>query len=139
MNPAMRVEWFEALGALPVVHGFTGRVEGLDVKADRALALERLRRYHRDAQAELGLGELPLILAEQVHGKGVAVVGRGQSLPVGPLPGMDGIVTNRDDVCLGIYVADCCAVYLSDPVRRAIGLVHAGRKGRGTRDRAGGD
>src|SRR5207237_9498428 len=32
-------------------------------------------------------------------------------------------------VLLGIYVADCCAVYLVDPKRRAIGLVHSGRKG----------
>ena len=38
-------------------------------------------------------------------------------------------MTNRDDVCLGIYVADCCAVYLVDPVQGAIGLVHAGKKG----------
>jgi copper oxidase (laccase) domain-containing protein len=26
-------------------------------------------------------------------------------------------------------VADCCAVYLVDPVRSAIGLVHSGKKG----------
>jgi copper oxidase (laccase) domain-containing protein len=30
---------------------------------------------------------------------------------------------------LGIYVADCCAVYLVDPVTPAIGLVHSGKKG----------
>ena len=30
---------------------------------------------------------------------------------------------------LGIYVADCCAVYLADPVRRVIALLHSGRKG----------
>ena len=30
---------------------------------------------------------------------------------------------------LGIYVADCSAVYLVDPVRRVIGLVHSGKKG----------
>ena len=30
---------------------------------------------------------------------------------------------------LGVYVADCCAVYLVDPKTPAIGLVHSGRKG----------
>jgi YfiH family protein len=41
----------------------------------------------------------------------------------------DGLITNQPEVCLGIYVADCCAVYIVDPVRHAIGLVHSGRKG----------
>ncbi len=30
---------------------------------------------------------------------------------------------------LGVYVADCCAVYILDPKTPAIGLVHSGRKG----------
>ena len=125
----MHTEQFDALRAVPVVHGFTGRVAKLDVKADRAPALLRLESYHGQARKDLGVGGLPLLLAEQVHGKEVAPVGRGDALPALPVPGADGIVTDRTDVCLGIYVADCCAVYLVDPVREAIGLVHAGRKG----------
>jgi copper oxidase (laccase) domain-containing protein len=125
----MDVEQFPALSALAVPHGFTWRVAGLDVTTDRALALERLEGYHRQAQAELGLGEFPLLTAEQVHGKEVALVRRDEPIPPLPFPGCDGIVTNRDDACLGIYVADCCAVYLVDPVQGAIGLVHAGKKG----------
>ena len=41
----------------------------------------------------------------------------------------DGIITNQRGVALGIYVADCCAVYIVDPTTPAIGLVHSGRKG----------
>lgn len=125
----MHTEQFDALRAIPVAHGFTGRVAGLDVKADRALALARLESYHRQAREDLGIADLPLILAEQVHGKEAATIRHGAEAPARPIPGVDGIVTDRPDVCLGIYVADCCAVYLVDPVRRAIGLVHAGRKG----------
>jgi copper oxidase (laccase) domain-containing protein len=44
-------------------------------------------------------------------------------------PEADGLVTNDPSVCLGVYVADCCAIYLVDPERRAIGLLHSGRKG----------
>ena len=44
-------------------------------------------------------------------------------------PGCDGIITNQRRVALGIYVADCCAVYIVDPKTPAIGLVHSGRKG----------
>lgn len=43
--------------------------------------------------------------------------------------GCDGIITNRREVALGIYVADCCAVYIVDPKKPAIGLVHSGKKG----------
>ena len=43
--------------------------------------------------------------------------------------GCDGIITNQRRVTLGIYVADCCAVYIFDPKTPAIGLVHSGRKG----------
>jgi copper oxidase (laccase) domain-containing protein len=43
--------------------------------------------------------------------------------------GCDGLITNRRGVALGIYVADCCAVYIVDAKTPAIGLVHSGRKG----------
>ena len=44
-------------------------------------------------------------------------------------PACDGIITNQRGVAVGIYVADCCAVYIVDPTTPAIGLVHSGRKG----------
>jgi copper oxidase (laccase) domain-containing protein len=44
-------------------------------------------------------------------------------------PGCDGIITNQRGVALGVYVADCCAVYIVDPKTPALGLVHSGRKG----------
>ena len=43
--------------------------------------------------------------------------------------GCDGIITNQRGAALGIYVADCCAVYIVDPKTPAIGLVHSGKKG----------
>ncbi len=39
------------------------------------------------------------------------------------------MITNQPGLALGIHVADCCAVYLVDPIRRAVGLVHSGKKG----------
>ena len=124
---SMPIEKFPALEAMPeITHGFLGRVAGLDVKVDRALALERLDGYHRAAREELGLGGRTFIVGEQVHGREVAVVDERTPTPV---PGVDGVITASPEVCLGVYVADCCAVYLVDPVRRVIGLLHSGRKG----------
>ncbi|MEO7165543.1 MAG: polyphenol oxidase family protein [Spartobacteria bacterium] len=123
------VELFPALSALAGVrHGFIARLPGLDVAADRTEALARLEAAHRSLRAELGLSAGPFITAEQVHGKRIGVLAE-------PSPGdrcfagADGVVTNQPGVSLGIYVADCGAVYLVDPVRRALGLVHSGKKG----------
>jgi hypothetical protein len=120
-------ESFPALSAVPgLAHGFTLRVPELDVKVDRAAALERLDTYHAEARQALGLGKHCFVLGEQVHGGAVVVVDRKTPTPV---PGVDGLITTDPGVCLGIYVADCCAVFLVDPDRRAIGLLHSGRKG----------
>lgn len=47
----------------------------------------------------------------------------------GPIPEADSLITASARLCLGIYVADCAAVYVVDPQRRAIGLAHSGKKG----------
>lgn len=120
-------ETFAALDRLPGIrHGFTHRVPGIDVHADRALALRRLDGAHlaaRDAQA---LGSHAFVVGDQVHGREVATVDAQSPVPAGSV---DGLITADPRVCLGIYVADCCAVYLADPVKRVIGLLHSGRKG----------
>ncbi len=123
------VEFFPALRELGLVrHGFIGRIPGLDVATDREAALARLAEVHRRLRGELGLGEMPFATAEQVHGERIAVI----SEPITEdncAAGADGLVTNQPGVSLGIYVADCGAIYLVDQVRRAIGLVHSGKKG----------
>ena len=125
----LSVERFEALTAVPLVrHGFIGRVAGIDVASDKAEALRRLDVVHRQARQSIGVAELPFITAEQVHGREVAVIDQPTSRDA-RFDGCDGIVTNQPDVLLGIYVADCGAVFIVDPVRRAIGLVHSGKKG----------
>lgn len=110
-------------------HGFIGRVPGIDVAADRAEALARLDGYHREARRELGLGSRPMVRAEQVHGAGVFALEAGAPIPTEPVAEVDALITARTDVCLDIYVADCCAVYVVDPGRRVIGLAHSGKKG----------
>ncbi len=108
-------------------HAFLGRVPGVDVTTeDRATALSRLADAHREARRATGFAEWPLATAEQVHGRELAMVAEASEAPV---PGVDGLLTDRPGLVLGIYVADCGPVYLFDPVRRSIGLVHAGKKG----------
>ena len=42
---------------------------------------------------------------------------------------IDGLITDIPDVLLTAFGGDCPPIYIADPVRRAVGLVHAGWKG----------
>jgi len=119
------LQLFSALSALPgVLHGFTLRVPGLDVRTDRESALERLEGYHSETRARFGPREF--YTAKQVHSGRIEVVGQGSAPET---LGVDGLLTQDPRALLGIYVADCCAIFLVDTQRSAIGLVHSGRKG----------
>lgn len=127
MNSNTPVEIYPAITAGGLcVNAFIGRIPGLDVQTNREAALLRLRDYHENARETLGFEGMPYITAQQVHGKNVAIVGETTTVPV---PDADALVTNRPYVCLGIYVADCCAVYAVDPIAGCIGLAHSGKKG----------
>jgi copper oxidase (laccase) domain-containing protein len=118
-------ETFPALEKIDFVeHAFVTRVPGIDVTRDRAEVLRQLAPWH--ALAREAFGRRIFRSVTQVHGRNVAVVD-ARSVPQSEAA--DGLITNDPDALLGIYVADCCAVYLVDPTNRSIGLVHAGRKG----------
>ncbi len=119
------VERFPALDALgTVLHGFVLRVPALDVRTDREVALQRLESFHEAARRGFGVREVRL--AEQVHANRVAMVTADSPAKSA---GADALVTRDPNVLLGIHVADCCAVFLVDPKRNAIGLAHSGKKG----------
>ena len=123
------IERFPALDAIAGCGAvFIKRVPGIDVGSDKAAAVSRLEGAHREVRQRLGLADWAQVTAEQVHGNRVAVV----DAPLGRdrhLAGYDGFVTNQEKTTLGIYVADCCAVYIVDPKARAVGLVHSGKTG----------
>lgn len=130
--PSLRdlpTEQFPALTQLTgFFHSFVTRVPGVEMGADKTEALRRLDRIHQQVLEAHRLGAAPFITAQQVHGSDIGVI--DAPVPVDKcFDACDGLITNQPGVCLGIYVADCCAVYLIDPVRKAIGLVHSGKKG----------
>ena len=111
-------------------HVFTHRIPGIDVSHDKAEVLKRLDAAHHQIRKAIGVGDWPLFTAKQIHGNKIAVVSSCSHSPVGrEFPGCDGVITNQRGIALGVYVADCCAVYIVDPKTSAVGLVHSGRKG----------
>lgn len=118
---------FPLLEALPgFKHRFTLRHPTIPVDAERAEVVERLWAWHRQQAVELGFAPEELCIAQQVHGKGVAVV---HEPPSSAIPEVDGIIASRAGLVIGIYVADCGAIYLADPVSGSFGVLHSGKKG----------
>jgi hypothetical protein len=121
------VETFAALDALPFLRAaFIGRLPDVDVVVERDEALARLAPRHDSLKNQLGFAGMPFATATQVHGHLVVPVTGDEIFPV---PDADGLLTTRPGVCLGIYVADCAAVFLTDREGRGIALVHSGKKG----------
>lgn len=75
----------------------------------------------------LGLKKKDLVMMEQVHGRKVLRVGEKEVGRV--IRGVDGLVTEKKGVVLGVKVADCLPVLFFDKKKRIIGVAHAGWKG----------
>jgi hypothetical protein len=105
---------------------FIGRASGIDTVCERTLAMDRLIPTHLTTLHEQGLGDFPLVTAEQVHGKKISLV---TEPPKQPIPGVDGLVTTRRGITLGIYVADCAHVWIVACDASAGALLHSGKKG----------
>jgi polyphenol oxidase len=104
---------------------------GDHVGDDHEAVLENRRRL----SAALGVDRLTV--GDQQHGARVAVIdpvlaGRGHDGVAdarAAFPDTDALVTSVPGVALATIVADCAPVVLFDPVRRAAGVAHCGRRG----------
>ena len=101
------------------------RVPGVSVSLDKVEVLALLKPWHEAAVAALGFDLEQVFTAEQIHGGETAGVAGDSPRWT---PGVDGLMTNVPGLMLGIHTADCTPVYLVDPVRKAIALLHSGRK-----------
>jgi purine-nucleoside/S-methyl-5'-thioadenosine phosphorylase / adenosine deaminase len=121
----IRFSGFEQLGV--AVAAFSDRSDG-----DCSLTAGSAGRERLCAQCHVDPSHL--VCARQVHGIQVVRAresdrGRGALAWDRALPDTDGIVTDVPGLPLAILVADCVPLYLYDPRRGAVGLVHAGRRG----------
>lgn len=133
---------FPSFSDVPFVrHAFSTRLGGvsrdefssMDLAFGRgdsdAHVQENYRRFCRAA----GFEAESLVLAAQDHHTAIRRVGREQC-GVGiwkpqDRQSVDGMITNEPGVTLVIRTADCVPLFLLDPEKRAIGLVHAGWRG----------
>ena len=122
-----------------VVHGITRRVRGLGLDdgnlgygppRDVTDAWAMRQRWC----AAVGIDPERLVTAGQVHGATVLRV-RADQAGLGARPGSgrvgigDALITDEPGVALVSLHADCLPLFLVDPVRPAVGVVHAGWRG----------
>jgi len=80
---------------------------------------------------ELSIEYRDLVCAKQVHASTVKYVqeadkGKGALSYENAVSDTDALITNKKDLPLSIFTADCLSVFLYDPKTHSIGLVHAG-------------
>jgi len=81
-----------------------------------------------------GIDYKNLICAKQVHGKIVKYVteadkGRGALDFESSFTDTDGFITDKKNVPVSILTADCLSIFIYDPKRPAVGIIHAGWRG----------
>ena len=89
--------------------------------------LAAVEENHRRALGSLGLLPGKIVSPYQVHGARVGIVGQAHLGTV--QPATDALVTAMPSVPLLMRFGDCVSVLFFDPVRRVIGMAHAGWRG----------
>lgn len=139
----IRLLGFENLSAYKDIKNFiTTRTNGFSSKPYHSLNLglhvsddpAKVNSNRLRLAAEVGMPLNCFTFAKQVHGNTVTVVkskmkGMGMTEYESAIDSTDAMVTNSEDTCLMILVADCVPVLFYDPVKRVVAAVHAGWKG----------
>jgi len=137
---------FEHVGELPVyrfepwddaslVHAILTRLGGVSLPPFASLNLSQVvgddpaavaANYERVCGA-LGIRRSQMATCYQMHSADVLVVAAADG---GRLVGQgDAMITDQPGVYLSMRFADCTPLLLHDPVRRAVGIAHAGWRG----------
>ncbi len=82
----------------------------------------------------LGISDESLILPRQTHSTNVLCINEGfmaksKGERTAELEGIDAVITNIPNLCIGVSTADCVPILLYDKRNRVVAAVHAGWRG----------
>lgn len=103
-----------------------GSYESLNMSSSVGDAPKCVAENRRRVVAAVAGSAFTVVAPEQVHGDTVALIDEASA---GEAIQADALITGIPNILLMMYFADCVPVYLCDPRRSAIGLVHAGWRG----------
>lgn len=133
------IESFEKTGL--VNHGFSTRLGGVSIGDLSSLNLgvkkkdtpENIINNYKIFTKSLGIKIENLVLTHQVHKDNILEVDEGDRgkgiIRETDIKETDGFITDKKNVALVTFYADCVPLFFLDPVNQAIGLTHAGWKG----------
>ncbi|MDD4954050.1 MAG: peptidoglycan editing factor PgeF [Candidatus Omnitrophica bacterium] len=114
---------------VPVIYAFSARKDGnMSLSyGDTGDSLDSRRKF----LSGLGIDYKDLVCAKQVHGARVIYAregesGKGALSYDNALEDTDALVTDKKNLPLAIFTADCLSVFLYDALTPAAGVVHAG-------------
>lgn len=125
-----------------VINAFTTRSGGVSKYPFDSLNLsynvgdkESCVRENREIIANiLNIDYRNIVSAQQIHRDKITVVkkedkGRGSFKYTEALAETDALITNVSGIPLLMCYADCVPIFILDPIKKAIGLIHSGRRG----------
>ena len=117
----------ETLGARALFTTRLWNIELLDKKDSRQEACRK------QAYKKLNISWRSLVCPSQVHEDNVALVdegdgGSGSCYRFNAIPETDALITDKNNLPIGIRTADCLPIFIVDPERKAVALIHAGWK-----------
>jgi hypothetical protein len=124
---------------IQTTHAFTTRFGGVSsgVYASMNLAYradddpENVKENYSLLCSALGISVNSIVSSRQVHGTFIRVTTRDDCGKLFLQTGhqADGLITTEPEAALMVYTADCVPILLFDPVKNAVGAVHAGWRG----------
>ena len=139
--------WFGTFNSLTeyrreLIHGISTRLGGKSKSPFATLNLglhigdeaDTVWYNRQEFCSAVGISAEKMVTADQVHGDNIAVVtvgdaGRGAKHYSEAIGGTDALITNVPGIPLMLFFADCVPVLIFDPIKKAIGISHAGWKG----------
>ncbi|MBI3397929.1 MAG: peptidoglycan editing factor PgeF [Deltaproteobacteria bacterium] len=119
-------------------HGFFSRLGGISKPPFASLnfdirdgdAVDNIEHSKTVAGRLFGFDTSRLLTINQVHGSDVLTIDN----LVKDISGLsktsaDAIITNQCGIAIGVLTADCVPILLADPVKKVVGVIHAGWRG----------
>ena len=133
-NGTLHYYTFDSFPSHLLTHAIFGRQGGvspipydsLNMSTSTGDSLHNVRQNHALALGAMELSSYATATLWQVHKAKTIIVG---DKPCDPSTKADALVTDRPKVSLFLRFADCVPIMLVDPIREAIGIVHAGWRG----------
>lgn len=126
---------FPKLEEAGVCHGFSTRLGGVSKGIFESMNLSYNRGDEKEAVDEnyrrignaIGFTLDQRVFSNQVHKTDIKIVSKDDCGKT--MTGMDGLMTDKEGVCLVTSYADCVPLFFYDPVKKVIASSHSGWKG----------